>query len=122
MITIVSTPSWAEVLREARGARKLSQAEVAEAAGLSRMTVQKLEAGSVDARVSTLVELVRALGLELTLVPRELAPAVETFVRAGGRVVGQPSGVDAPPSIVDALRDEAASPTRTRTRGGGRRT
>lgn len=103
MITIVSI---LEHLRDARRARGLSQAEAAEAAGLSRMTVQKLEAGSVDARVSTLEELVRALGLELTLVPRELAPSVEAFVRSGGRVVGQPSGVSAPPSIVDVVREE----------------
>ena len=112
MITIMSNV-WPDTLRAARRARKLSQAEVADAAGLSRMTVQKLEAGSVDARISTLVELVRALGLELTLVPRELAPAVETFVRSGGRVVGQPSGVGAPPSIVDALRDEPRKGRRT---------
>ncbi len=72
------------------------------------MTVQKLESGSVDARISTLVDLVRALGLELTLVPRELAPAVEAFIRAGGRIVGQPSGIDAPPSVVDQLQAETS--------------
>lgn len=115
---MVSAAAWSEQLKRARQARRLSQAEVAEAAGLSRMTVQKLEAGSVDARLSTLVELVRALGLELTLVPRELTPAVETFVRAGGRVVGQPSGIDAPPSIVDALSRETSEPAGPR---GGRR-
>lgn len=115
MITIVSISSWPEVLREARRARKLSQADVADAAGLSRMTVQKLESGSVDARISTLEELVRALGLELLLVPRALAPAVETFLRAGGRVVGHPSGLDAPPSIVEVELARDEPPRRPRT-------
>ncbi len=101
-ITIVSFLSSA-ALRDARRAAGLSQEELADRAGLSRMTVQKLEAGSIDPRVSTLMVLARALGLELALVPAELKPAVEDFLRSGGRVVAQPAGIGAPPSIVDVI-------------------
>jgi transcriptional regulator with XRE-family HTH domain len=102
--------SWPEALREARRARGLSQAELAERAGLSRMTVQKLEAGVIDARVSTLDVLLRALGLELAVVPTPLKPDVDAFLRSGGRLVAQPSGVGAPPSIVDLVMQGDAPP------------
>ena len=67
------------------------------------MTVQRLEAGTIDPRLSTVMVLARALGLDLMLVPAALRPEVEGFVQSGGRVLGQPSGVAAPPSIVDTL-------------------
>jgi transcriptional regulator with XRE-family HTH domain len=95
--------SHAVALRNARRAAGLSQAELAARAGLSRMTVQKLEADALDPRLSTLVVLMRALGLELLVVPAELKSTVEDFLRAGGRVVAQPAGVSAPPSIVDVI-------------------
>lgn len=88
---------------KARRAAGLSQAELAERAGVSRMTVQKLEAGTIDPRASTLDVLARELGLELVFVPRSLSDAVDDFLRSGGRVVAQPAGVAAPPSIVDTL-------------------
>lgn len=90
-------------LRDARRAAGLQQEELARRAGVSRMTVQRLEAGTIDPRVSTVLVLARALGLELLLVPAALRTEVEGFVQSGGRVLGQPSGVAAPPSIVDAL-------------------
>lgn len=52
-------------LAHARKAANLTQAELAERAGLSRMTVQRLESGCLDPRLSTLQELVRVLNMEL---------------------------------------------------------
>jgi transcriptional regulator with XRE-family HTH domain len=95
--------SDAGTLRQARRAAGLNQGELAAKAGLSRMTVQKIEAGNIDPRISTLRVLLRALGLDVVLVPAELRPAVEDFIHAGGRIVAQPAGVGAPPSIVDTL-------------------
>lgn len=95
--------AWGESLRDARRAAGLSQEELAAKAGLSRMTVQKLEAGAIDPRLSTLTVIMRALGLDLALVPAALKPAVDDFLRAGGRIVAQPPGVGAPPSIVDIV-------------------
>ena len=105
---------FANALREARRAARLSQGELAARAGLSRMTVQKIEAGAIDPRLSTLAVLMRALGLSLVPVPAELESAVEEFLRSGGRLVAQPPGVGAPPSIVDVIA------TRPRPGGGTR--
>ena len=102
----------AHALQEARRAAGLSQADLAERAGVSRMTVQKLEAGAIDPRVSTIVVLVRALGLDLLLVPAALKSTMVEFLRAGGRAVGQPAGVGAPPSIVDVVTRAPEKPTR----------
>lgn len=97
-------------LRDARRAAGLKQDELARRAGVSRMTVQRIEAGTIDPRASTLLVLARALGLELLVVPAALRPTIEDFVRSGGRVLGQPPGLAAPPSIVDVL----AAPGRRR--------
>jgi transcriptional regulator with XRE-family HTH domain len=102
MLTVVSF-SFAPALRAARRAAGLSQEELAVRAGLSRMTVQKLESGAIDPRLSTVEVLVRAVGLDLLLVPAELKEAAEMFLRSGGRAVAQPAGVSAPPSIVEVL-------------------
>ncbi len=90
----------------ARKAAGLSQEALAERAGLSRMTVQRTESGQIDPRLSTLLEMARALGLELMPVPAALRPQLEDFVRSGGRLLGQPAGVSAPPSIAQTLTDK----------------
>jgi transcriptional regulator with XRE-family HTH domain len=99
-------------LYTARRAAGVNQEQLALKAGLSRMTVQRTEAGAIDPRLSTLQVMARALGLELMLVPTALRPDLEAFVSAGGRLLGQPAGVDAPRSIVDSLHKP--SPRRTR--------
>jgi len=90
-------------LHFARAAAALSQEQVARRAGLSRMTVQRSEAGKLDPRLSTLTVWARALGLELMLVPTGVRPALQDFIRSGGKLVGQAPGVEAPLSIVDTL-------------------
>lgn len=67
------------------------------------MAVLKIETGATDPRLSTLHELARAMGMELMLVPSVLRPDLEAFIRSGGKVLGQPAGVDAPLSMVDEL-------------------
>ncbi|MBB5213421.1 helix-turn-helix transcriptional regulator [Parapusillimonas granuli] len=92
--------------RELEAARKhaaLTQEELAAQAGLSRMTIQRLESGKLDPRFSTLQEIARVLGLDIMLVPASLRKELEAFVRSGGRLLGQAPGADAPPSVVDLL-------------------
>ncbi len=55
------------LLRAARGVRKVSQRQLADLAGVPRSTLDRIEAGRSDPRVSTLVALVRALGYELAV-------------------------------------------------------
>ncbi len=91
-------------LATTRKARQMTQAELAERAGLSRMTVQRTEGGDLDPRFSTLAEMARVLGLEIIAVPASLRPELEAFIQSGGKFLGQPEGADAPPSVVDSLR------------------
>jgi DNA-binding XRE family transcriptional regulator len=90
-------------LQHARKASGLTHDTLAQRAGLSRMTVQRTEAGKIDPRLSTLLVLARTLGMDMMLVPRALRPELDDFVRSGGRFLGQPSGVGAPPSLIDEL-------------------
>lgn len=92
-----------DVLAGARKAARLSQEELAQAAGLTRMTVQRTESGMVDPRLSSVQEMAQALGLELMLVPRSVRSEVEAFLQSGGRVLAQPTGAGAPPSVVESL-------------------
>ncbi|MDO9434847.1 helix-turn-helix domain-containing protein [Hydrogenophaga sp.] len=89
-------------LENTRKAASLTQEQLAQRAGVSRMTVSRIEAG-MDPRLSTLQELARAMGMELMLVPRALRLEVEGFLRSGGRMLGQPAGAGAPKSLVDLL-------------------
>jgi len=92
-----------DALAQARRAGGMTQADLAEKAGLSRMAVQKAESGATDPRLSTLLVMARAMGMELMLVPAALRTDLEQFVQSGGRIVGQPPGVGAPLSVVDEL-------------------
>lgn len=90
----------------AREANKLSQTQLAEASGLSRMTIVRIEHEQIDPRLSTIQVMARALGLELMLVPKELKEPLQDFIRSGGKYLGQPQGVAAPLSIVDRLKSK----------------
>ena len=95
--------SIADDLQRLRKTTGLTQDQLATAAGLSRMTVQRIESEEIDPRLSTILEMSRALGMEPMLVPSDLRGEVEAFLRSNGRVLGQPTGAGAPPSIVDDL-------------------
>ena len=58
-------------LRAIRIQRALSQAELAERAGVSRVAVTRLEAGDVDARFATIRKLAAALGVDPTELMKE---------------------------------------------------
>lgn len=74
-------------VREARLAKALTQKELGQRVGLPQSHISKIEKGSVDLKLSSLVEIARALDLEITLVPRKALPAVEGAVRAHGATV-----------------------------------
>ncbi|NYT86808.1 helix-turn-helix domain-containing protein [Pollutimonas harenae] len=93
-----------ETIRKASG---LTQGELAERAGLNRMTVQRMESGVLDPRISTVLEMARAMGMDLMLVPQSLRQEVHGFIQSGGRILGQPAGADAPASVVELLSSEA---------------
>lgn len=50
-------------------------------AGTTQSSVSRLERGTLDARVSTLTETARALGMDLRLIPREILPRVDELLQ-----------------------------------------
>jgi transcriptional regulator with XRE-family HTH domain len=68
------------VLRDARERMGLSQRDLSARIGVPQSHISKIESGSTDLRLSSLVELARALDYELLLVPRKLLPAVEAII------------------------------------------
>ncbi len=73
----------AEALRAARQRKGLSQRELSQATGIPQAQISRIENAGVDARASTLINLSRALDLELMPVPRRYVPAVKSIIEFG---------------------------------------
>jgi len=92
-----------EELEAARKAADMSQEQLASYAGLSRMTIQRTEAGQIDPRLSSVAAIAKTLGMDIMLVPTVLRPELESIVRSGGGFLGQPACSGAPLSIAQIL-------------------
>lgn len=68
-------------LRSARLASDMTQEQVADLAGISRPRYRDIERGAAAARTTTLVNIARALGMEVMLIPQAIVPAVEALLR-----------------------------------------
>jgi transcriptional regulator with XRE-family HTH domain len=95
---------FANLLRSTRKGKRLSQAELAEKVGLTQAHISRIEQGEVDLKLSSLIELARALDLELEFVPRGAIPALQELIRHS-----PPS-----PAVVAALRDLQQTAKRAR--------
>lgn len=82
-------------LAQARKAARITQADLAERAGLSRMAVQRTETGDVDPRFSTLQEMARVLDMALIAVPGALHADVQALIESASPV---PASREAAPS------------------------
>jgi DNA-binding XRE family transcriptional regulator len=71
------------LFRQGRQRAKLTQHEVALQAGLSRVSYRAIETGTAAPRASTLVNIARALGMEMMLIPKEMVPIVQAMLRPG---------------------------------------
>ena len=71
-----------KALKEARTAKGLSQRALSARTGVPQSHISKIENGTIDIRLSSLIELARALDLDLKLVPRKAIPAVDSIVRS----------------------------------------
>jgi transcriptional regulator with XRE-family HTH domain len=65
-------------LQEARRDKKLRVTELVEKTGLTAVTLRGLLDGKTDARLSTLIAVAHEVGLELVLVPKEIAQSFES--------------------------------------------
>ncbi|WP_425624860.1 helix-turn-helix domain-containing protein [Agrobacterium radiobacter] len=69
------------LLKATRKGQHLTQEQVADMAGISRPRYREIEAGGSAARTTTLINIGRALGLELMLIPQAMVPAVDALLR-----------------------------------------
>ncbi len=104
-----STPRYflhqlATEIRRARLELGLSQAEVARRAGTAQYVVSNLEAGKANSRIGTVLEIARALELELRLMPIRLTPAWEALLAADRE--GVAPAEDRPRHQLEARMDE----------------
>lgn len=56
-----------------RKSKQITQAELAQRAGLARMTIQRLESNGLDPRLSTLQDMAKVLEQELVVIPAHLS-------------------------------------------------
>src|SRR5262245_13143288 len=68
-------------LKAAREDKQLTQRGLSALVGVPQAHISKIENGTVDLKLSSLIELARVLDLELLLVPRSHVPAVESIAR-----------------------------------------
>lgn len=69
------------LLKQARLTASLTQEQVADMAGISRPRYRDIETGTAAARATTLMNIARALGLEMMLIPQSMVPAVKSLLR-----------------------------------------
>jgi transcriptional regulator with XRE-family HTH domain len=72
----ISIERLANELRKARAEKRLTQRDLSAKIRVPQSHISKIESGKVDLQASSLIELARALDLEVMLVPRNLVPAV----------------------------------------------
>lgn len=71
-----------DALKTGREGLALSQRSLGERVGLPQSHISKIEGGAVDLKLSSLIELARALELDVVLVPRKSLLAVEAIMNA----------------------------------------
>ena len=76
----------ANVLRDNIEKKRLTQEQLASSAGVSRQTLSKILSGRADLKLTTLFAVADRLGLEVVLVPKEIAPSMEASDDARPRV------------------------------------
>ncbi|TYL86155.1 helix-turn-helix domain-containing protein [Bradyrhizobium cytisi] len=76
-----ATHHLGRLLRDARKQAGLTQQQVAERAGISRPRYRDIEQGDAAARANTLINVARALGMELMLIPQAMVPGVNALLR-----------------------------------------
>lgn len=70
-------------VRQAREKAAVSQRELSTRSGLTQSHISHIERGNIEPGLSSLIDLARALDLEIVLVPKMLLPAVKGVLQAG---------------------------------------
>jgi HTH-type transcriptional regulator/antitoxin HipB len=82
-------------LRDQRERQKMSQVHLGQLLGVPQSQITRIERGGSDIRLSTLLEMAHALGLEPVLIPKRLLPAIRHLLAR--EQAGSDSSATAPP-------------------------
>lgn len=93
------------LLKVARTAKGMSQRALSERVGIPQSHVSKIEAGLVNLQVTSLMQIARALGLEMMLIPQKVVPAVEALTRSNTPSNSTKRSNASEPASVEAARD-----------------
>ncbi len=72
----------AETLHKARVQKGLSQRKLGDKVGIPQSHLSKIENAGIDLQTSSLIEIARALDLEVMLIPRPLITTVKGLISA----------------------------------------
>lgn len=72
--------SLIEQLRTIRQEQGITQAELADMLGLQQSSIARIETGRVETRLSMFEELVKTLGYEILIIPKEQVVAAKAFL------------------------------------------
>lgn len=97
---------FAKALQGARKDKRLSQRDLSEKLGMPQSHLSKIESGAVDLRTSSLIDLARALDLDVVLVPRRSLAAVEAITGANMHGGYWTSAVDDASPAIGKTRNE----------------
>ncbi len=67
-------------IRAAREARSMSQRELSARSGLTQSHISQIERGTMEPGLASLVDVARALDLEIVLAPKKLMPAIGSIL------------------------------------------
>ena len=93
----------ARTLKAGRLAKGLSQRALGAKAGMTQAQISMTEHGTVDLRLSSLMELARVLDLELMLVPRKAVSAAQALLRSIATEAPEPAAAKALRSLTTAV-------------------
>ncbi len=97
-----------ELIRAAREQKGLSQRALGGLVGMPQSHISKIESGAVDLQTSSLVQLARALDLELAVVPRTSLPALEALTGARSLAEESPRTADIERKLVALTKQTRA--------------
>nr|WP_247750819.1 MULTISPECIES: helix-turn-helix transcriptional regulator [unclassified Rhizobium] len=80
MIVAYKTEHITQQLRAAREAQKVSQRELSARSGLTQSHISQIERGTMEPGLGSLVDVARALDLEIVLAPKKLMPAIRNIL------------------------------------------
>ncbi len=79
---VYKTEHITQQIRATREAMDMSQRELSARSGLTQSHISQIERGTMEPGLSSLVEVARALDLEIVLAPKKLMPAIRNMLES----------------------------------------